>query len=164
MFIVIARVKIIKPTYILFLLLQLLKKSYWITRNTCIAKSHKGLAGGRNQGKTSQDKRYVWWKGKQNRKRPKTKAAIFQQQEWTKVNKSSLAVSQSRLLDHHMKLENEQKYDNKYIHIFIFRVKVSCTPSVDGIILWVLIWLVNYVVMLLVVCQLSRDVIGYEDS
>lgn len=33
----------------------------------------------------------------------------------TKVNKSSLAVSQSRLLDHHMKLENEQKYDNKYI-------------------------------------------------
>ena len=32
--------------------------------------------------------------------------------------------------------------------------------SVDGIILW----LVNYVAMLLVVCQLSRDVIGYEDS
>ena len=25
-------------------------------------------------------------------------------------------------------------------------------------------WLVNYVAMLLVVCQLSRDVIGYEDS
>ena len=36
--------------------------------------------------------------------------------------------------------------------------------SVDGIILWLLIWLVNYVTMLLVVCQLSRDVIGYEDS
>ena len=35
--------------------------------------------------------------------------------------------------------------------------------SVDGIILWLLLWLVNYVVMLLVVCQLSRDVIGYED-
>ena len=31
-------------------------------------------------------------------------------------------------------------------------------------ILWLLIWLVNYVAMLLVVCQLSRDVIGYEDS
>ena len=30
--------------------------------------------------------------------------------------------------------------------------------SVDGIILW----LVNYVAMLLVVCQLSRDVIGCE--
>ena len=26
------------------------------------------------------------------------------------------------------------------------------------------IWLVNYVTMLLAVCQLSRDVIGYEDS
>ena len=26
------------------------------------------------------------------------------------------------------------------------------------------IWLVNYVAMLLAVCQLSRDVIGYEDS
>jgi len=25
-------------------------------------------------------------------------------------------------------------------------------------------WLVNYVVMLLAICQLSRDVIGYEDS
>ena len=25
-------------------------------------------------------------------------------------------------------------------------------------------WLVNYVAMLLVVCQLSRDVIDYEDS
>ena len=40
----------------------------------------------------------------------------------------------------------------------IFRVKVSCIMSVDGIILW----LVNYVAMLLVVCQLSRDVIGCE--
>ena len=40
--------------------------------------------------------------------------------------------------------------------VVIFRVKVSCT-TVDGIILWLLIWLVNYVAMLLVVCQLSRD-------
>ena len=31
-------------------------------------------------------------------------------------------------------------------------------------ILWLLIWLVNKVKMLLVVCQWSRDVIGYEDS
>ena len=45
--------------------------------------------------------------------------------------------------------------------VVIFRVKVSCITSVDGIILWLL---VNYVAMLLVVCQLSRDVIGYEDS
>ena len=42
--------------------------------------------------------------------------------------------------------------------------QVSCITSVDGTILWLLIWLVNYVAMLLVVCQLSRDVIGYEDS
>ena len=42
--------------------------------------------------------------------------------------------------------------------VVIFRVKVSCITSVD-IILWLLIWLVNYVAMLLVVCQLSRDVI-----
>ena len=42
--------------------------------------------------------------------------------------------------------------------VVIFRVKVSCIMSVDGIILW----LVNYVAMLLVVCQLSRDVIGCE--
>ena len=34
--------------------------------------------------------------------------------------------------------------------------------SVDGIMLWLLIG--HYVVMLLVVCQLSCDVIGYEDS
>ena len=40
--------------------------------------------------------------------------------------------------------------------------KVSCITSVDGIILWLLVWLVNYDVMSLVVCQLSRDFIGYE--
>ena len=48
--------------------------------------------------------------------------------------------------------------------VVIFRVKVSCITSVDGIILWLLIRLVNYVAMLLVVCHLSCDVIGYEDS
>ena len=47
--------------------------------------------------------------------------------------------------------------------VVIFWVKVSCISSLDGIILWLLTWLVNYVVMLLVLCQLSRDVIGYED-
>ena len=41
---------------------------------------------------------------------------------------------------------------------------MSCIMSVDGIILWLLILLVNYVALWLVVCQLSRDVIGYEDS
>ena len=35
--------------------------------------------------------------------------------------------------------------------------------SVDGILLWFLTWLVNYVAMLLVVCHLGHDVIGYED-
>ena len=48
--------------------------------------------------------------------------------------------------------------------VVIFSVKVSCVTSVDGIVLWLLMWLVNYVAMLLVVCQLSRDGIGYEDS
>ena len=47
--------------------------------------------------------------------------------------------------------------------VVILRVKVSCITSVDGVILWLLIWLVNYVVMLLVVCQLSLDAIGNED-
>ena len=46
----------------------------------------------------------------------------------------------------------------------IFRVRMSCITPIDGIILWLLPWLVNYVAMLLVVFQLSRDVIGYEDS
>ena len=48
--------------------------------------------------------------------------------------------------------------------VVIFRVKVSCITSVDGIILWLLIRLVNYVAILIVVCQLSGDVIGYEQS
>ena len=45
-----------------------------------------------------------------------------------------------------------------------FWVKVSCIMSVDGIILWLLTWLVNYMAMLLVVCQFSRDVIDCKDS
>ena len=40
--------------------------------------------------------------------------------------------------------------------VVIFRVKVSCITSVDGIILWLLIWLANYVAMLLVVCKRER--------
>ena len=48
--------------------------------------------------------------------------------------------------------------------VVIFWVKMSSIMSLDGIILWLLTWLVNYVVMLLAVCQLSRNVIGYEDS
>ena len=36
--------------------------------------------------------------------------------------------------------------------------------SVDGIKLWLLNWLINNVVMLLVLCQLNCDLIGYEDS
>ena len=50
-----------------------------------------------------------------------------------------------------------RKTVNNKIKTFIFRVKVSCIMSVDGIILCLLIWLVNYFVTLLVVCQLSRD-------
>ena len=39
----------------------------------------------------------------------------------------------------------------------------NCTSKKKKYILWLLIWLVNYVAMLFV-CQLSRDVIGYENS
>ena len=42
--------------------------------------------------------------------------------------------------------------------VVIFRVKVSCITSVDDIILWLLVWLVNYIAMLLVVCQLKAHV------
>ena len=48
--------------------------------------------------------------------------------------------------------------------VVIFRIKVSCITSVDGIIPWLLALLVNFVAMLFFVCQLSCDVIGYEDS
>ena len=48
--------------------------------------------------------------------------------------------------------------------VVIVKVKVSCITSMDGIKLWLLTWLVNYVALLLVICQLSHDVIGYEDS
>ena len=41
---------------------------------------------------------------------------------------------------------------------------MSCISSVDGIKLWLLAWLVNYVAISLVACQFSRDVIVYEDS
>ena len=39
--------------------------------------------------------------------------------------------------------------------VLIFRVKVSCITSVDGIILWLLIWLVIYVAMSTDVIQLT---------
>ena len=48
--------------------------------------------------------------------------------------------------------------------VVIFRVKVSCITSVNGIKLWLLTWLLNLVPISLVLYQLSRDVIGYEDS
>ena len=51
---------------------------------------------------------------------------------------------------------------NNLCGIVIFRVKVSCITSVVGIKLGILTLLVNKVLILLVVCQLSRDVIGYE--
>ena len=41
---------------------------------------------------------------------------------------------------------------------------MNVVRNVDGIKLWLLTWLLNYVAMLLGVCQLSRDVIGYVDS
>ena len=46
--------------------------------------------------------------------------------------------------------------------VVIFGVKVSCITSVDGIILWLWIWLVNYIAMLLVVCQLSQMLLAMK--
>ena len=46
--------------------------------------------------------------------------------------------------------------------VIFSRVKASCVTS--AVSLWLLTWSVNKVVILLVVCQLSSDVIGYEDS
>ena len=45
--------------------------------------------------------------------------------------------------------------------VVIFRVKVSCITSTDGIKLWLMTRLVNYFAILLVVCRLIRDLIGY---
>ena len=45
--------------------------------------------------------------------------------------------------------------------VVIFRVKVSFITSVNGIKLWLLF---NKVAISLVLCQLSSDVIGCEDS
>ena len=64
----------------------------------------------------------------------------------------SLIVRVNVVLNRTVVVDSDWRFDN------------LCGTSVDGIILWLLIWLVNYVAMLLVVCQLSRDVIGYEDS
>ena len=41
---------------------------------------------------------------------------------------------------------------------------MSCITLVDGIKLWLLTQLVNEVAMLLVVCKLSCDIIGHEES
>ena len=55
-----------------------------------------------------------------------------------------------------------------YVYIYRYSAETAkinlMALSIHGIVLWLLIWLVNYVAMLLVFCQLSRDVIGYEDS
>ena len=42
--------------------------------------------------------------------------------------------------------------------VVIFRVKVSCITSVEGIILWLLIWLVNYVALWLLFLAMKRFV------
>ena len=75
----------------------------------------------------------------------------------------SLIVRVNVVLNRTVVVDSDWRFNN-LCGMVIFRVKVSCITSVDGIILWLLIWLVNYVAMLLVVCQLSRDVIGYEHS
>ena len=68
----------------------------------------------------------------------------------------SLIIRVNVVLNRTVVVDSDWRFNNAVV---IFRVKVSCITSVDGIILGLLIWLVNYVAMLLVVCQLSRDVI-----
>ena len=46
--------------------------------------------------------------------------------------------------------------------VVIFKVKESFTTSVDGIKKTLFIDLIGQVAMLMVVCQLSHDVIGYD--
>ena len=47
--------------------------------------------------------------------------------------------------------------------VVIFRVKVDCITSPDSIKLWILTLLVIKFAILLVVCQLNHDILGYED-
>ena len=75
----------------------------------------------------------------------------------------SLIVRVNVVLNRTVVVDSDWRFNN-LCGMVIFRVKVSCITSVDGILLWLLIWLVNYVALLLVVCLLSRDVIGYEES
>ena len=48
--------------------------------------------------------------------------------------------------------------------VVIFSVKCVLSRELMVLKLWLLTWLVNQVAMLLVVWQLSRDIVGYEDS
>ena len=75
----------------------------------------------------------------------------------------SLIVRVNVVLNRTVVVDSDWRFDNLSA-VVIFRVKVSSITSVEGIILWLLIWLVYYVAMLLVVWRLSRDVIDYEDS
>ena len=81
-------------------------------------------------------------------------------EHYTLKSRLSLIVRVNVVLNRTVVVDSDWRFNNAVV---IFRVKVSCITSVDGIILRLLIWLVNYVVMLLVVYQLSRDVISYED-
>ena len=87
--------------------------------------------------------------------------ALVQNDQYLFKSRLSLIVRVNVVLNWTVVVDNDWRFDN-LCGIVFFRVKVSCTTSVDGIILWLLSWLVNYVAMLLVICQLCRDVIGYE--
>ena len=55
--------------------------------------------------------------------------------------------------------KRQVEFDRLLLLTVIFRVKVSCITSVDGIKLWLLIWLVNYVALLLVKTQRTFEMI-----
>ena len=59
-------------------------------------------------------------------------------------------------------VDSDRRFDNLCGSNLQSQGYVVLVTSVDGIRLWLLTCLVNYVPMLLVVCQVSNDVIGYE--
>ena len=99
---------------------------------------------------------------RENRTLGKTKLTGFLRDLTWSVFKSSLSliVRVNVVLNRTVVVDSDWRFDN----LCGSQSELYCVSNVDGIILRLLIWLVNYVTMLLVVCQLSRDVIGYEDS
>ena len=86
---------------------------------------------------------------------------LYVHQDENFKSRLSLLVLVNVVLNRTVVVDSVWRFDNLYA-VVIFGVKVSCITSVDGIILWLWIWLVNYVAMLLVVCQLSQMLLAMK--